>query len=71
MTEALAVQQHHRVLEIGTGSGYQAAVLAHLAIAVYSVEIVPELAASAAERLAELGLRQRPCAGQRRLARLA
>ena len=55
MTEALAVQPHHRVLEIGTGSGYQAAVLAHLASAVYSVEIVPELAASAAERLAELG----------------
>ena len=55
MTEALAVQPHHRVLEIGTGSGYQAAVLAHLASAVYSVEIVPELAASAAERLAVLG----------------
>ena len=55
MTEALAVQPHHRVLEIGTGSGYQAAVLSHLASEVYSIEIVPELAAGAAERLAELG----------------
>ena len=55
MTEALAVQPHHRVLEIGSGSGYQAAVLSHLASAVYTIEIVPELAANAGERLAELG----------------
>ena len=55
MTEALAVQPHHRVLEIGTGSGYQAAVLSHLANAVYTIEIVPELAAKSSERLAELG----------------
>ena len=55
MTEMLAVQPDHRVLEIGTGSGYQAAVLAHLAAEVYTVEIVPALAASAEQRLADLG----------------
>ena len=55
MTEALAIAPHHRVLEIGTGSGYQAAVLSHLASEVYSIEIVSELADAAAERLAELG----------------
>ena len=55
MTAVLGVEPHHRVLEIGTGSGYQAAVLAPLADAVYSIEIVPELAATAAERLTRLG----------------
>ena len=55
MTEFLGVASEHRVLEIGTGSGYQAAVLAHLAAEVYSVEIVPELAASARERLEGMG----------------
>ena len=55
MTELLQVRPTHRVLEIGTGSGYQAAVLAELAAAVYTVEIVPELAASARDRLAVLG----------------
>ena len=55
MTELLALAPHHRVLEIGTGSGYQAAVLAPLAKQVLTIEIVPALAASAAERLAELG----------------
>ena len=55
MTEVLEVRPDHRVLEIGTGSGYQAAVLAHLAQAVYTVEIVPELAETAAERLRRLG----------------
>ena len=55
MTEMLEVQPTHRVLEIGTGSGYQAAVLAELAAQVYTVEIVPELAASARDRLAVLG----------------
>ena len=55
MTEFLGVASEHRVLEIGTGSGYQAAVLAHLAAEVYSVEIVPELAASASERLEGMG----------------
>ena len=55
MTEMLAVQPHHRVLEIGTGSAYQAAVLAHLAAEVYTVEIVQALAESAEQRLADLG----------------
>lgn len=47
-----------RVFELGTGSGYQAAVLAAMGAEVYSVEIVPELAARAAELLAELGYGQ-------------
>lgn len=55
MTEFLAVAEQHRVLEIGTGSGYQAAVLAHLAAEVYTVEIVPELAETASERLKTMG----------------
>ena len=55
MTEALAVQSTHRVLEIGTGSGYQAAVLARLAREVYTVEIVPALATRASTILRELG----------------
>jgi protein-L-isoaspartate(D-aspartate) O-methyltransferase len=55
MTELLAVQPDDVVLEIGTGSGYQAAVLAELARQVYSVEIVPQLATTAAERLSRLG----------------
>lgn len=44
MTQAMAVQPGERVLEIGTGSGYQAAVLAELDARVFSIEIVPELA---------------------------
>ncbi len=44
MTEVLDVQPAHRVLEIGTGSGYQAAILGELASEVYTIEIVPELA---------------------------
>lgn len=55
MTEALAVAPAHKVLEIGTGSGYQAAVLAQLARDVYTIEIVPELARGAAAMLKELG----------------
>jgi protein-L-isoaspartate(D-aspartate) O-methyltransferase len=57
MTEALAVEPEHRVLEIGTGSGYQAAVLSELAAQVYSIEIVPELADRARKTLSELGYR--------------
>jgi len=52
MTEALEVAKTHKVLEIGTGSGYQAAVLAPLAAQVFTIEIVPELAQSAAKKLA-------------------
>lgn len=55
MTELLELERHHRVLEIGTGSGYQTAVLASLCDSVRSVEIVPELAARAARALAEIG----------------
>ena len=57
MTERLALRGFERVLEVGTGSGYQTAVLAHLAAEVYSIEIVPELAARARAILEdELGL---------------
>jgi protein-L-isoaspartate(D-aspartate) O-methyltransferase len=55
MTELLAPGPDDVVLDVGTGSGYQAAVLARLVKRVYSIEIVPELAASARERLAALG----------------
>ena len=48
MSELLEPAKTHRVLEIGTGSGYQAAVLAQLVERVYTIEIVPELAQSAA-----------------------
>ena len=57
MTDMLEPRPTDVVLEIGTGSGYQAAVLAELVKQVYSIEIVPELAASAAERLGRLGYR--------------
>jgi protein-L-isoaspartate(D-aspartate) O-methyltransferase len=56
MTEALKVEPHHRVLEIGTGSGYQAAVLARLAKRVYTIERYATLAEAAAQRFAELGI---------------
>jgi len=55
MTEAADISPGERVLEIGTGSGYQAAVLANLAGDVYSIEIIPALAESAGQRLGELG----------------
>ncbi len=53
--QALHLRGHERVLEIGTGSGYAAAVLASLAREVVTVERIPELALGAAERLARLG----------------
>ncbi|MCC6860414.1 MAG: protein-L-isoaspartate(D-aspartate) O-methyltransferase [Bryobacterales bacterium] len=56
MTELLDVRKSHRVLEIGTGSGYQAAVLAPLVKQVYSMEIVAELAKSAQASLAAQGV---------------
>lgn len=55
MTDLLQLTQKSRVLDIGTGCGYQAAVLSRLAQAVYSVEIIPELCQQAAQRLAVLG----------------
>ena len=57
MTEVLQLEPAHKVLEIGTGSGYQAAVLAEIAKQVYSIEIVPELADRARRALAETGYR--------------
>jgi protein-L-isoaspartate(D-aspartate) O-methyltransferase len=56
MTELLETDRTQKVLEIGTGSGYQAAVLSPLVKHVYSVEIVPELARRSAELLKNLGL---------------
>ncbi len=55
MTDLLAPEPEHRVLEVGTGSGYQAAVLAELVDRVYTVEIIEPLADSAARRLERLG----------------
>jgi protein-L-isoaspartate(D-aspartate) O-methyltransferase len=55
MTDLLGVRSTDTVLEIGTGSGYQAAVLARLAKHVYSIEIVPQLARTATAALSRLG----------------
>lgn len=55
MSEVLQVAPDHRVLEVGTGSGYQAAILAELAREVYTIEIVPELAERARTTLESLG----------------
>jgi protein-L-isoaspartate(D-aspartate) O-methyltransferase len=55
MSEALGVEPDDTVLEIGTGSGYQAAVLGEIARRVYTIEIVPDLARRAAATLQELG----------------
>ena len=57
MTQALEIAPEHRILEVGTGSGYQAAVLGVLAKDVYSIEIVAPLAARARETLFRLGHR--------------
>ncbi len=55
MSEKLELKPGDRVLEIGSGSGYQAAVLAAMGMQVYTIEIIPELAESAAARLQSLG----------------
>ncbi len=55
MTQHLALRPGMRVLEIGTGSGYQAAILAHLGAEVWSIEIVPALAAAAVKNLQAAG----------------
>jgi protein-L-isoaspartate(D-aspartate) O-methyltransferase len=57
MTESAAIHKGSRVLEVGTGSGYQAAVLAELGADVYSIEIVAPLARRAEETLKRLGYR--------------
>jgi protein-L-isoaspartate(D-aspartate) O-methyltransferase len=55
MTELLELKGNEKVLEIGTGSGYQAAILAELAKEVYTIEIIESLASMAKNRLLELG----------------
>lgn len=55
MTDLLQLEPEYTVLEIGAGSGYQAAVLSQLVSKVYSIEIIPELAVAAAQRLQRLG----------------
>ena len=57
MTDLMRVERNHAVLEIGTGSGYQAAILAELAKAVYTIEIIEPLGKLARERLQNLGYR--------------
>jgi len=58
MTQAVKIKPGDRVLEIGTGSGYQAAVLAELTDEVYTIEIIEALGLQAAKRLRELGYSQ-------------
>jgi protein-L-isoaspartate(D-aspartate) O-methyltransferase len=55
MTEAIAPRADQRVLEVGTGSGYQAAILAELVREVFTIELIPELAEEAKLRLERLG----------------
>ena len=57
MTELLELEPGDKVLEVGTGSGYQAAVASHLADSVFTIEIIPDLAEQATERLRDLGYR--------------
>ena len=61
MTEQIAPTRATRVLEIGTGSGYQAAVLAEICAAVFTIEIIPELADRAASLLRQLGYTNVQC----------
>jgi len=56
MTQLLDMQPHHRVLDIGAGSGYQAARLAKLAAHIWAIERIPELASRASKTLKELGI---------------
>lgn len=55
MTEILQLEKSHRVLEIGTGSGYQAAVLGEIVDSVFTIEIIKKLGNSAAKRLKQVG----------------
>jgi len=61
MTDVLRPGKKMKALEIGTGSGYQAAVLAEIVDTVYSIEIVPELAVESADRLKKLGYKNVIC----------
>ncbi len=58
MTDMLAIKPAHRVLEVGTGSGYQSAVLAEMGAEVYTLEVVAELSSAAQNRLVRLGYRE-------------
>jgi protein-L-isoaspartate(D-aspartate) O-methyltransferase len=58
MTDLLGLERGDRVLEVGTGSGYQAAVLAGMVTEVYTMEIIPELGREVAERLESLGYKE-------------
>ena len=71
MTEALELQGGEKVLEIGTGSGYAAAVLSRIAKDVYTVERIGQLAEKSARYPREVGLRQCACAARGWNARLA
>lgn len=55
MTEIIQPKPHYRVLEIGAGSGYHAAVIAEIVSEVYTIEIIPELGVAATDRLERLG----------------
>lgn len=55
MTEVVRAQRHHKILEIGTGSGYQAAILAEIIDSVYTIEIITRLEQSAKDALKRLG----------------
>jgi protein-L-isoaspartate(D-aspartate) O-methyltransferase len=57
MSAQLAPQRHDRILEIGTGTGYQTAVLAMLCQEVFTIELIPELSAAAQQRLVQLGFK--------------
>ena len=63
MSENLELKPGDRVLEVGTGSGYQAAILAAMGMKVYSIEIIPELAVEAGARLKRLGYEAQVRAG--------
>ena len=71
MTEAIDPQPNDKVLEIGTGSGYQAAVLAKLVREVYTIEIVASLGQQGGKDAGAAALQQRPREGGRRLPGLA
>ncbi|MBA1330764.1 protein-L-isoaspartate O-methyltransferase, partial [Candidatus Endoriftia persephone str. Guaymas] len=55
MTDVAAPETHDKVLEVGTGSGYQTAILAELVNQLYTVEILPEMARAARQRLDTIG----------------
>ncbi len=71
MSQALEIQPQHRVLEIGTGSGYQAAILAELAKEVYTIEIVAAPGGSRAVDARGSWIHQRPDQGWKRLSGMA